>query len=158
MNGRARVLDGVLAGVATLATTLPLTTLFAPTAAWFRPSALLVALVVVTGMGMRALTTVRPLVVAVQALVLLHGTSLIHGQGHLWRDLVPVPETGRALGYLLGDAYTTITTYTVPAPANRGVVLGISLLIGLTALAVDALAVTWRSPSICFRSCSKFDI
>ncbi len=146
MNGRARVLDGVLAGVATLATTLPLTTLFEPTAAWFRPSALLVALVVLTGMGMRALTTVRLLVVAAQALVLLHGTALLHGQGHLWRDLLPVPETGTALGYLLGDAYTTITTYTVPAPANRGVVLGISLLVGLTALAVDALSVTWRSP------------
>jgi transglutaminase-like putative cysteine protease len=147
MSGRARVIDGVLAGVATLATTLPLTTLFAPTAAWFRPSAILVALVVVTGMGLRAVTTVRPLVVAVQVLVLVHGTALLHGQGHLWRDLVPVPETGRALGFLLGDAYTTITTYSVPAPANRGVVLGISLLVGLTALAVDALAVTWRSPA-----------
>jgi transglutaminase-like putative cysteine protease len=146
MNGRARVLDAVLAGVATLATTLPLTTLFAPTAAWFRPSLLLVALVVVTGIGMRLVTTVRPLVIAAQAVVLLHGTALLHGQGHLWRDLLPVPETGRALGYLLGDAYATITSYSVPAPANRGVVLGISVLVALTALAVDALAVTWRSP------------
>ena len=146
MSGRARALDGVLGGVATLATTLPLTTLFAPTAAWFRPSLVLVALVAVSGMVLRLVTSVRPLVVAAQLLILLHGTALIHGQGHLWRDLVPVPETGRALGYLLGDAYTTITTYTVPAPANRGVVLGISVLVGLTALAVDALAVTWRSP------------
>ncbi len=146
MSGRARVADGVLAGVATLATTLPVTTLFAPTAPWFRPSLLLVGLIVLTGIGMRMLTTVRPLVVAAQALVLVHGTALVHGQGHLWNGLVPVPETGRALGFLLGDAYSTITSYSVPAPSNRGVVLGISLLVGFTALAVDALAVTWRSP------------
>jgi transglutaminase-like putative cysteine protease len=146
MSGRARVADGALGGVATLATTLPVTTLFAPTAPWFRPSVLLVALVVVTGIGMRVLTTVRPLVVVVQALVLVQGTALVHGQGHLWNGVVPTSETGRALGYLLGDAYTTITSYSVPAPSNRGVVLGISLLVGLTALAVDALAVTWRSP------------
>ncbi len=147
MNGRARALDGVLGGAATLAATLPLTTLFAPTAAWFRPSLLLVALVVATGAGLRALTPVRTLVVAAQLLVLLNGTALLHGQGHLWKGIVPVPETGRALGLLLGDAYATITSYTVPAPANRGVVLGISLLVGLTALAVDALAVTLRSPA-----------
>ncbi len=148
MNGRARVLEGVLAALATLATTLPLTTLFAPTAAWLGPSLVLVALVAVTGMALRALTSVRPVVVAAQLVVLVHGTALLHGQGHLWKGLLPVPETGQALGVLLGDAYTTITNYTIPAPANRGTVLGISLLIGLTALAVDALAVTWRSPAL----------
>jgi transglutaminase-like putative cysteine protease len=98
-------------------------------------------------MGLRALTSVRPVVVAAQALLLVHGAALIHGQGHLWQGVLPVPETGRAFGILLGEAYTTITSYSVPAPANRGVVLGISVLVGLTALAVDALAVTYRSPA-----------
>jgi transglutaminase-like putative cysteine protease len=148
VNGHARVLDGVLAAVATLATTLPVTTLFAPTAAWVRPSVLLVVVVAVTGMAVRALTSVRVVVVAAQLLALVHGTAILHGQGHLWNSLVPVPETGRALGVLLGEAYTTVTTYSVPAPANRGTVLGISVLVGLTALAVDALAVTWRSPAL----------
>jgi transglutaminase-like putative cysteine protease len=147
MTGRARAVDGVLAALATLATTIPLTTLFAPTPAWFRPSVLLVVLVALTGMGLRMVTTLRPVVVAGQLLVLVHGTAVLHGQGHLWKDLLPVPETGQALGILLGEAYTTVTTYAVPAPANRGVVLGISLLVGLTALTVDALAVTWRSPA-----------
>jgi transglutaminase-like putative cysteine protease len=148
VSGRARPLDAAVAAVTTLAATLPLVTLFTPTAAWFRPSLLLVALVGVAGVGLRVLTSVRPVVVAGQAVVLVHGTALLHGQGHLWHGLVPVPETGQAVGILLGDAYATITNYSAPAPADRGVVLAVSLLVGATALAVDALAVTYRSPAL----------
>ena len=147
MSGRMRVVDGVLAGLATLAATLPLTTLFTPTVAWLGPSLLAVVLVAVTGMAVRLVTPLRPLVVLAQLVVLVHVTALTQLRGHLWNDILPIPESGRALGVLLGDAYTTIISYSAPAPANRGVVLGISLLVGLTALAVDAMSVTWRSPA-----------
>ncbi|NHA66802.1 transglutaminase TgpA family protein [Phycicoccus flavus] len=145
---RSRLADVLLGVLATLLVTLPLADLFAPTGAWARPSLLLVALVALTGLGLRALTTVRPLVVAGQLLVLLEGTALLHGRGHLWAGVVPTTDTGAAFGVLLTDAYTSIVSYSAPVPAGRGAVLGISLLVGLTGLLVDAVAVTYRSPAL----------
>lgn len=145
---RTRPVEALLAAAATLAVALPLTTLFAPTAPWLRPSLLLVGVVAVVGMGMRLVTTSRLLVVAAQSALLLHGAAILHGQGHLWKNVVPAPETGAALGVLLTEAYDTVTNYTAPAPANRGTVLAVSLLLGLTAVAVDACAVTFRSPAL----------
>ncbi len=144
---RVRPVEALLAALATLAITLPLTTLFTPST-WFRPSALLVVVVALVGMGLRRITTIRPLVVLGQLLVLVHATSLLHGRGHLFGGVLPVPETGRAFGVLLQEAQSTVTNYTAPAPSNRGTILAISLLIGLTAVAVDAIGVTYRSPAL----------
>ncbi|MEO5610172.1 MAG: DUF3488 and transglutaminase-like domain-containing protein [Ornithinibacter sp.] len=143
---RARPADAVLAAVATLCVSLPLITLFTP-GSWFRPSVLLVVLVALAGMGLRTLTSSRFLVVLVQVALLANGTAILHGQGHLWHGVVPTPQTGRAFGVLLEQAYRTVTDYTAPAPSNRGTILAISLLLGLTAVAVDAAAVTFRSPA-----------
>lgn len=63
-------------------------------------------------------------------------------------DLVPTPETGRAFGILLTQAGETVAISAAPAPSNRGTILAISLLVGLTALAVDAIGVTYRSPAL----------
>lgn len=145
---RGRTVDALLGALATLLVTLPLTDLFAPVAAWLRPSVVLVGLVALTGVALRAVVALRPVVVAGQALVLLQALALMHGRGHLWRDLLPTPETGHAFGIILTDAYTTVTSYSAPAPADRGTVLGITLLVGLTALVVDAVAVTYRSPAL----------
>ncbi len=145
---RARAADAALAAVATLAVTLPLTDLFTPTAAWVRPSLLFVALIAVTGGLLRSVTTSRPLVVAGQALVGFEAVSLVHGGGHLWLGVVPTVDTVHALGILLTDAYNSVTSYSAPAPADRGTTLAVSLLIALTALATDAIAVTYRSPAV----------
>ena len=59
---RVRPVEALLAALATLAVTLPLTTLFTPST-WFRPSVLLVAVVALVGMGLRRITANRPLVV-----------------------------------------------------------------------------------------------
>ena len=144
---RVRPVEALLAALATLAVTLPLTTLFTPST-WLRPSVVLVAVVALTGMGLRRITANRPLVVLGQVALLVHGASLLHGRGHLLFDLVPTPETGRAFGVLLQEAQATVTNYTAPAPSNRGTILAVSLLIGLTAVAVDAIGVTYRSPAL----------
>lgn len=148
MNRRTRVVDGLVGAAAVIAATLPLMTLFEPTGPWLRPSLLLVLLVVLVGAGMRAVTTRRPVVVGVQALVLVLATAVVHLQGHLVAGVVPVPDTAKAFGTLLGQAYATVTQYSAPAPSTRGVILAVSLLIGVTALAGDAVAVTWRSPAL----------
>ncbi|HSO65492.1 MAG TPA: DUF3488 and transglutaminase-like domain-containing protein [Ornithinibacter sp.] len=145
---RLRPVETLLAALATLGVSLPLTTLFEPAAAWFRPTLLLVAVVALAGMGLRALTSSRGLVVLGQVVLLLHAASILHGQGHLWAKVIPIPDTGAAFGILLQQAYETVTSYTAPAPANRGTVLAVSVLIGLTAVAVDAMGVTYRSPAL----------
>ena len=129
---RVRPVEALLAALATLAVTLPLTTLFTP-ATWLRPSVLLVAVVALAGMGLRRVTANRPLVVVGQCALLVYATALLHGRGHLFADLLPTPETGQALGILLQEAQSTVTNYTAPAPSNRATILAISLLIGLTA-------------------------
>ena len=144
---RARPVEALLAALATLTVALPLTTLFSQST-WARPSVVLVAVVAVSGIGLRRLTTSRPLVVLGQGLLLLYTASLVHGRGHLWGDLLPSPETGRAFGILLGEAQQTVTNYTAPAPSTRGTILAISVLLGVTALAVDAIGVTYRSPAL----------
>ena len=145
---RVRPVEALLAALATLGVSLPLMTLFEPTATWFRPTVILVAVVTLAGMGLRALTASRSVVVLGQAVLLVHAASILHGQGHLWAKVVPTPDTGAAFGILLQQAYETVTNYTAPAPANRGTVLAISVLIGITAVAVDAIAVTYRSPAL----------
>ncbi len=144
---RVRPVEALLAAVATLAVTLPLTTLFTPST-WFRPSVLLVVVVALVGMGLRRITANRPLVVLGQVVLLVNAASLLHGRGHLFAGVLPTPETGRAFGILLQEAQTTVTNYTAPAPSNRATILAISLLIGLTAVAVDAIGVTYRSPAL----------
>ena len=145
---RVRPVETLLAALAVLGVSLPLMTLFTPTSAWFRPTLLLVVVVALTGMGLRALTSSRAVVVAGQSVLLLHAAAILHGQGHLWANVVPVPDTGAAFGILLRQAYETVVNYTAPAPSNRGTVLAVSLLIGVTAVAVDAIAVTFRSPAL----------
>ncbi|HNV40452.1 MAG TPA: transglutaminaseTgpA domain-containing protein, partial [Ornithinibacter sp.] len=144
---RARPIEALLAVLATIAVTIPVTTLFTPNT-WMRPSLVLVAVVAVTGAGLRTLTSQRPLVVLGQGTALVYAAALLHGRGHLWADLVPTPETGRAFGILLTQAGETVTISAAPAPSNRGTILAISLLVGLTALAVDAIGVTYRSPAL----------
>jgi len=144
---RVRPVEALLAAIATLAVTLPLTTLFTPST-WFRPSVLLVVVVALVGMGVRRITANRPLVVVAQVVLLVNAASLMHGQGHLLGGVLPTPETGRAFGVLLQQAQATVTNYTAPAPSNRATILAISLLIGLTAVAVDAIGVTYRSPAL----------
>ena len=145
---RAKPIESLLAALAVLGVSLPLSTLFEPMSVWFRPTVLLVAVVALTGIGLRALTSSRALVVVGQVVMLLYAAALLHGQGHLWARVVPVLDTGAAFGVLLTQAYGTVVNYTAPAPSNRGTVLAISLLIGLTAVAVDAIGVTFRSPAL----------
>ncbi|MBR7744406.1 hypothetical protein KC207_14015 [Phycicoccus sp. BSK3Z-2] len=145
---RLRPLDALLAALATLAVTLPLSGLFAPAGAWVRPSVLLVVVVALVGVGLRSLATARPLVVLGQLVALVLSGALLHGRGHLLGGVLPSRETGEAIGILLGEAYTVVTTYAAPAPSERGVVVAVSLLVGLTAVVVDGLAVTYRSPAV----------
>ena len=146
---RARPVETLLAALAVLGVSLPLMTLFAPMSAWFRPTVLLVALVALVGMGLRSLTSSprarrrRP-GRAARPRRRRSSTARATCGPRSCRSPRPVPRSASCCT----EAYETVTNYTAPAPSNRGTVLAVSLLIGITAVAVDAIGVTYRSPAL----------
>lgn len=142
---RTRWLQAVLAGLCSFAVTLPLVTLFTPSA-WIRPSAVVVAVVVLVGIATRHATGSRIAPIVAQALALAATINLL-----LLRETtvygLPTWATASEIGALLSQALRTVRDYSAPAPATPGAVFAITLLIGLTAIAVDAIAVTRRAPA-----------
>jgi transglutaminase-like putative cysteine protease len=143
---RARVPESLLAGAATAVVAWPLTTLFTPST-WVRPTLLVIAAVVAVGILTRLVTGSAVVVGFVEVVAVVLTTSWLNGQGHLWRGL-PTPDMVLAFNNLLVDARLTVQNYAAPAPTGRGVILGIGLAIGLTAILVDHVAVMRRSPAL----------
>lgn len=143
---RTRLPETALAGLATLVVSWPLTTLFTPNS-WVRPTVAMVLAVVAAGLLGRMLTTSRTGVALVQVVAVVLASGWLYGGGHLWHGL-PTPDMVLAFNNLLVDARGVIQNYSAPAPTNRGIILGIGLAIGLTAIVVDHLAVMRRSPAL----------
>lgn len=143
---RGRPLDALIAALATVAVLLPLTTLFAPTT-FLSPSLTVVLVVAVVGVLARWALAERWPVALLQLLAAFVVSVALHGRGHLWHGL-PTPEMFDVWRRLLLDAFSTIQNYAAPAPSTRGVIVGITLIVGLIAVVVDFLAVTLRSPAL----------
>ena len=143
---QARIGDGLLALLAVVAVVAPIRPLLTPDS-WI-PWALAMALsVTVTGMVMRAATRRDVPVVVAQIGVGVLLAGWLFGRGHLWFGL-PRWDTVLAFNTLLVEARETITSYAPPAPAGRGVILAMALIVWLTMLLVDVLAVTRGSPAL----------
>ena len=145
---RVRPVEALLAALATLAVTLPLTTLFTPST-WFRPSVLLVVVVALVGMGLRRITANRPLVVARPgACCSCTPPRCCTGAG----TSSPACCRPRRPGAPSASCSRRPRRPSRTTPPRRrptaATILAISLLIGLTAVAVDAIGVTYRSPAL----------
>ncbi|WP_124267816.1 DUF3488 and transglutaminase-like domain-containing protein [Streptomyces sp. ADI96-02] len=142
MSGRTRLALG--GGAATLlagGALLPLV----EGAGWFVQAALLLAVQSGVGALARRLSAARSLTIACQALVTLGLLTLLFARDDALLGLVPGPQALMRLGELLVAGGEDVGTYSIPAPATDGIrllVVGGMVLIGL---AVDALAVTFRS-------------
>ncbi|HEY7719364.1 MAG TPA: DUF3488 domain-containing protein, partial [Pedococcus sp.] len=143
---RVRLHESLVAGLATLVVSWPLTTLFTPST-WVRPTVLMVAVVVAGGLLGRAVSTSKTVVLLVQLAVVTVAAGGLYGRGHLWHGL-PTPDMVLAFNNILVEARETIQSYSAPAPTTRGVTLGIGLAMALTAIIVDHLAVMRRSPAL----------
>ena len=135
----------VLGALATLSAIYPMTSLFMETT-WL-PQAFFV-IILVAGLGLlgRGLTRSRGLVVLTQVLVTAY-VILARSTGATFALLVPTPATLEAANSLGVQALETINRYSAPAPLNEGITFCLVVLVGLVAIAVDALAATWRSPA-----------
>lgn len=141
---RARIVEGLIAALATVLAAWPITTLLVDRE-WLRPVLLVVLLQAGIGMASRAARAPRAVTVAAQVAAVLTAVALTHLRDQLapssWSELPA------AINDLLVDASTTMTTYAAPAPATPGITFALLLLIPVAAVLVDALSVTFRMPA-----------
>lgn len=142
MSGRARLT--LCAAAATLLASCALLPLVDP-ATWIFQAVFLVAVQTGVGALTRRVPLARPLTVAAQALVTLMLLTLIFARQEAVAGIVPGPEAFQHFATLLQAGSEDVGRYSIPAPLSDGIrlmVVGGVLVIGL---AVDALAVTYRS-------------
>lgn len=135
----------VLGALATLSAVYPITSLFVETT-WLPQAVFIIALVAGLGLLGRGLTRSRGLVVLVQVLVTAY-VILARWTGESFVLLVPTPATLEAANSLALQALETVNRYSAPAPLNEGITFCLVVAVALVAIAVDAMAATWRSPA-----------
>lgn len=142
MSGRGRL--ALCAFAATLMAAASMLPLVEP-AGWIVQAAFLLA--VQSGMGVlvRRAPVPRVLVLSAQAVVTLVLLTVVFARQQAVAGLLPGPEAVQRLAHLLASGAEDVGRYAAPAPVTDGIRL---MLIGgvlLVGLAVDALAVTFRS-------------
>ncbi len=135
----------VLAALATFAAVFPITDLFRSDA-WLPRAVVVITLVAVVGVAGRSLTRSRTLVVLSQLVIVGYAVIAQFAAGTLSYG-VPTRETWELIGGYGAQALETVQTYTAPAPLTVGVSFCLLVAIALVAVAVDAMAATWRSPA-----------
>ncbi|MDI3387129.1 DUF3488 and transglutaminase-like domain-containing protein [Streptomyces sp. B-S-A8] len=142
MSGRTRlVLCATAATLLAACALLPLVN----SIAWIVQAAVLLALQSGTGALARRVPLARPLTVLAQAVVTLLLLTLVFASGYAIAGFLPGPDAFGRFAALLQAGAQDVGQYAIPAPLSDGIrlmLVGGVLVIGL---AVDALAVTFRS-------------
>ncbi|MFE0178737.1 DUF3488 and DUF4129 domain-containing transglutaminase family protein [Streptomyces sp. NPDC059002] len=142
MSGRARL--ALCATAATLMASGALLPLVDP-ATWFLQAVILLALQSGVGALARRIPLARPVTVVVQAVVTLLLLTLVFAREQAIAGVLPGPDVFRRFSLLLEAGGEDVGRYAIPAPLSDGIrlmLVGGVLVIGL---AVDALAVTFRT-------------
>ncbi|MET7915931.1 DUF3488 and transglutaminase-like domain-containing protein [Streptomyces avermitilis] len=142
MSGRARL--ALCAAAATLMTSCALLPLVDPPT-WLFQAAFLVAVQTGVGALTRRVPLARPLTIACQVLVTLLLLTLTFAREQALAGFIPGPDAFQRFGALLQSGTDDVGRYAIPAPLSPGIrlmMIGGVLVIGL---AVDALAVTFRT-------------
>ena len=150
MNGRLSLergmwLEGLVGGLATAVVAWPITDLLRESS-WLDGALLLILVVVVSGGLLRTLDVGPSVTVLLQTLLGLVVMWWRYLPETLWYGL-PTGETAEGATLLLQEAGRVLQTYAAPAPTTDGVEFLVVAMVGLTALSVDAIAVTGRAPA-----------
>lgn len=147
MMPRAQIVPALLAALATIVISIPLTSLFSASS-WALPAGLGVLVVAATGVLLRSslnhtgVTILGQIVVgSAYVLVTQLGETTLLG-------VVPTPETLTRLVEHVDEAQRTITEYAAPAPETPGITVTLVMIIMIVGLAVDMSAATASSPAI----------
>ncbi|AZQ34163.1 DUF4129 domain-containing protein [Streptomyces cyaneochromogenes] len=142
MSGRTRM--ALSAAAATLMASCALLPLVSPVS-WLIQAIFLLSIQTGVGMATRRVPLARPVTVAAQALVALMLLTLTFANKQAILGVIPGPEAFSHFAELLRAGADDVSRYSIPAPLSDGIrlmLIGGVLIIGL---AVDTLAVTFRS-------------
>ncbi|MCL8010543.1 DUF3488 and transglutaminase-like domain-containing protein [Streptomyces sp. AS02] len=142
MSGRTRM--ALSAAAATVMASCALLPLVSPVS-WLIQAIFLLSIQTGVGMATRRVPLARPLTVAAQALVALMLLTLTFANKQAILGVIPGPEAFSHFAELLRAGADDVSRYSIPAPLSDGIrlmLIGGVLIIGL---AVDTLAVTFRS-------------
>jgi transglutaminase-like putative cysteine protease len=142
---RGMWLEGLVGGLATIAVAWPITDLLRESS-WLDGALLLILVVVVSGGLLRTLDVGPSITVLLQTLIGLVVMWWRFLPETLWYGL-PTRDTAEGATLLLQEAGRVLQTYAAPAPTTEGVEFLVVAMVGLTALSVDAIAVTGRAPA-----------
>lgn len=142
MSGRARLaLSAYAATLLAAGALIPLV----DGVGWLVQAAVLLAVQSGVGALARRVPLARTLTIGVQTLVTLLLLTLVFVRDHALFGVLPGPEALMRLGELLVAGGEDVGTYAIPAPMTDGIKLMVVGGVVLIGLAVDALAVTFRS-------------
>ncbi|MER7703951.1 DUF3488 and transglutaminase-like domain-containing protein, partial [Kitasatospora sp. NPDC097605] len=146
MTTRAKLT--VYSALATALAALCLTPLLT-TKGWIVQAFLAIAVVAAVGAGLRRTPFYRWTVPIAQLLALFVLLLLAFASSAaVFGGVVPGGQSVRTLGRILGQGFTDVRDYAIPAPPNPGLRLILVASVGLIAVAVDTVAVTYRRSAL----------
>lgn len=114
---------------------------------WQTASVLVVVVVLVSGLGLRAVRAPAVAVVAGQLVAGLVALTATFAGEEAVAGLVPGPDAVARMRELLVDGAGTVNSYSAPVPTSDGIAFLVAGGVLVVALLVDVLAVTLRSPA-----------
>ena len=141
--------DRLAAPLAAIATLLTMWSL-APTVDgkdWQTPCVAVVVVVLLTGLGARALRLPRLLVAVAQLLAGVVALTIGFANDVAVWGLLPGPAAVTRLGQVVVDGGDTISRYAAPVPTSEGISLILAAGVLAVAVLVDAAVVGWRAPA-----------
>jgi transglutaminase-like putative cysteine protease len=137
----------VIAAVATLMASAPLTVLFVQWT-WMIQAVIVVALIcgaALTARALRAPVWAQPLATL---LALFLGVTWLNGGGHAYAGFIPSLDTLRHFRTLLESAGTDMSVYAIPVQDRPGFLFITTAGVGICAVLIDLLAVGLRRPAL----------
>ncbi len=147
MINSVQVRLSLAAVIATLLSALSLRPLFADLG-WVVPVLTVTAVTALTGVGLRQITTMWPLVALAQVALITVTITTLFAREESYLGLIPSPRALSRLGELLTEGTTTIRESGAPVPVGPGIVLLATVGIALIAFAVDLIAASLERPAV----------
>lgn len=138
--------ETLVAALATLSVGWPLTTLLQEQS-WLSNAVVAVALIALTGGLLRSLRVPPSLIVACQLVMGVLALCGMYLGGTLWL-IFPTADSATQAIELLAEAGEVLREFAAPAPTTTGVAFLVVAVLVLTAVSVDALALTCAAPAI----------
>lgn len=134
MSGTTRL--AVVGAVASLLAMLPMMPVTASNA-WLVPTTVVIALMALTGTGLRRLRISRGFVPLIQLVVLIWWLGLLVAADVAWLVVIPTAEWVERLAVVAGEGWDAVFQYATPVPVDRGIQLALVAGAGLVAIGVD---------------------